>query len=94
MKAIKYNLEIMDQKMKIDISKTAIEIQIISSADGCSHFIGPFLNLWWYENPSKDYKELMEDNIYKINKDWNNKIVLPEARKAFQDRYKFHMEKA
>lgn len=92
-KKVLWFIEIMDQKMQLDISKTAIEIQIISSADGCSHFVGPFLNLWWYENSTKDYKTLMEDNIYKLNKDWNNKIVLPEARKAFEGRYNFHIER-
>jgi hypothetical protein len=92
-KKVLWFIEIMDQKLEIDISKTALEIQIISSADGCSHYVGPFLNLWWHENSSKDYKELMADNIYKINKDWNHKIVLPEAREAFEDRYKLSLEK-
>jgi len=93
-KTVIWFIEIMDSHMEIDISKTAIEIQIISSADWCSHFIGPFLSLWWYENASKDYRELMKDNIYKIKKDWNHKIVLPEARKAFQTRYDMSLEKS
>jgi len=92
-KKVIWYIEIMDQKLDIDISKTALEIQIIASADWCSHLVGPFLDLWWYENPTKDYKELMADNIYKLNKDWNNKIVIPEARKTFEDRYNFHMER-
>ncbi len=85
-------VEIMDQNESLDISKTAIEIQIISSADWCSHFVWPFLKLWWYENSDKDYKELMKDNIYKIQKDWNKKIVLPEAREAFQKHYELALE--
>ncbi len=91
-KAVGY-VEIMDKHEEIDISKTALEIQIISSTDGCSHFVWPFLSLWWYENSHKDFEELMRDNIYKMNKDWNRKIVLPEARKAFETRYHFSLER-
>ncbi len=91
-KAVGY-VEIMDRKMDIDISKTALEIKIISSADGCSHLVGPFLNLWWYENSEKHFEELMNDNIYKINKDWTRKIVLPEARNAFEKRYHLSLER-
>lgn len=85
--------EIMNQSLTLDISKTALEIQIISSADGCAHMVGPFLSLWWHENSHKDFEELMQDNIYKLNKDWNHKIVLPEARNMFEARYNFHLEK-
>jgi len=35
----------------------------------------------------------MKDNIYKINKDWNRKIVLPEARKAFEARHNISLER-
>jgi len=38
-KKVIWFIEIMDQHMQLNISKTAIEIQIVSSADWCSHFI-------------------------------------------------------
>ena len=44
-KAISF-VEIMDKKESIDISQTALEIQIISSADGCSHLVWPFFKFW------------------------------------------------
>ncbi|MDA9128899.1 hypothetical protein N9J72_00285 [Candidatus Gracilibacteria bacterium] len=86
-------VEIMDQKESIDISKTAIEIQIISSADGCSHLVGPFFKFWWYENSHKDVDSLVEDNVYKLLKDWNRKIVFPEARESFTERHEIMMER-
>lgn len=91
-KAIWY-VEIMDKKESIDISKTAIEIQIISSADWCSHLVWPFFKFWWYENSNKDVETLVEDNLYKITKDWNKKVVLPEAREAFQNRHSLALER-
>jgi hypothetical protein len=50
--------------------------------------------MWWYENPNKDYQELMQDNIKKATKDGNKKIVLPEVRKAFENRYKLLLERS
>lgn len=88
------NIELLDNKMNVDLHNAPIEVQIVSSADGCSHMVGPFMSVWWLENANKSFEELMMDNKKKLDKDWNRKIVLPEARKAFEDRYKYIQEQS
>jgi len=90
-KLIEY-IKIFESKMTEDLTKAPIEIQIVSSADASSHFVGPFYSLWWYEHSEKPFEELMKDNEYKALKDWNRKMVLPEVRKAFEHRFQYTME--
>src|SRR5487761_1856264 len=92
-KAISY-IEMVDKKLEVDLRKAPIEVQIVSSADGCSHMVGPSLKIFWNEATDrtfagKTFEELMAGDRRKLDKDWNRKIVLPEARQAFEQRYKF-----
>jgi putative nucleotidyltransferase with HDIG domain len=90
-------IETLDKKMEIDLHQAPIEVQIVSSADGCAHMVGPFMFVFWnYETDQtfvgKSYEELMQLNLVKANKDWSRKIVLPEARAAFEHRYQHIIE--
>lgn len=92
-------IEMHDKSQEMDLRQAPIEVQISSSADGCSHLIGPFLPIFWHEATdktfaNKTFEELMELNRKKVEKDWNYKIVLPEAREAFETRYQFQLEQA
>lgn len=95
-RAIRY-IEMLDKKLEIDLRQAPIEVQIVSSANGCSHMVGPFLEIFWNEATDKtfagkDFTEMMALNRQKLEKDWRYKIVLPEARKAFEERHAFCLE--
>ena len=77
--------ELMEQKNEIDIRTTPIEVQIISTADGCSHFVGMFYPSFFGDGHTIEVtKQHLRE---KIEQDWNRKIVLPDAREAFEARY-------
>lgn len=74
------------------LADAPIEVQIVSSADGAAHFIGPFYALYWYENPQRPIGTLLAENRRKALFDWECKIVLPEVRAAFADRHRLLLE--
>jgi hypothetical protein len=92
-------IETLDKKLELDLHTAPIEVRIVSSADGCAHMVGPFMHIFWNEATDSTmagmtFKELMAANRRKANKDWQYKIVLPEARRAFEARYKFICEQS
>ncbi|MFZ1248891.1 MAG: HD domain-containing protein [Candidatus Saccharimonadales bacterium] len=87
-------VETMDKKLELDLREAPLEAQIVASADGCSHMVGPFLSLHWRENPLLSTEELLARNRAKLEKDWNYKITIPEARAAFAEQYEFLMKQS
>jgi hypothetical protein len=83
-------IKLIDEKT--DLPNSSIEVRIASSADGASHLIGPFYLLYWREHPDTSISDLVLENRRKLEIDWNKKIVLPEVRRAFKDRYHFLKE--
>lgn len=75
------------------IGSSPIEIQIVSSADGASHLIGPFFSLYWKEHPAMTAEELMIENRRKALIDWEQKMILPEIKKAFLSRHQQFLER-
>ena len=77
----------MEMKKEIDISKEAIEVQIVSTSDGASHFVGQFYPGYFGDSPKKSLKETREEIEKKLRQDWDRKIVIPEVKEAFKGRY-------
>lgn len=88
------NIAHMNKKLEVDLHEAPLEVQIVASADGCSHMVGPFMAEYWRENAGLTADELLEANKRKLVKDWERKIVLPEAREAFATRRAMHQELA
>jgi hypothetical protein len=91
--AIEY-AEMIDRKLEFDLATAPIEVKIVSSADGCSHLTGPFMAIYMRDHSNKSLDELLIDNKNKAIKDWTRKIVLPEARSAFESRYLITIEQS
>ena len=79
---------------KDNLQAASIEIQIVSSSDAASHSVGPFMCLYWYENPDKSIEDLMAANIRKLSVDWEKKITLPEVKEAFMKYRNFNLQVA
>ena len=86
------NIKLIDSSTTIDLHNASIEVKIVSSADGASHMVGPFFEVYLHENHHQPLEELMAGNRQKALKDWNKKIVLPEVKKAFERRHTFILE--
>ena len=79
---------------KENLHDASIDIQIVSSSDAASHSVGPFMCLYWYENPNLTIDQLMVANMRKISVDWGKKITLPEVTKAFSQYRDFNLQVA
>jgi hypothetical protein len=80
---------------KDHLENESIEIRIVSSADACSHLIGPWVSLYWYENPEKPFEDIMKENVRKMGGEWDLKVTIPEAIDAYKqlhDDVMFHAE--
>ena len=86
------NLRIFEMKIEIDLRQAPLEVQIVSSADGAAHLIGPFWMIYHKENAHLTIDALLAENQRKLKKDWERKIVLPEVRAAFLERHRFVSE--
>lgn len=89
------SIKIFDKKDHLE--NESIEIRIVSSADACSHLVGPWVSLYWHENPNIPFEDIMKENVRKLGGEWGLKVTIPEAIRAYQqlhDDVMFHAEGA
>lgn len=87
------SIKIFDKKDPLE--NESIEIRIVSSADACSHLVGPWISLFWWENPQIPFEDIMKENLRKVGGEWALKVTIPEAIEAYQslhDNMVFHAE--
>jgi len=63
-----------------------IEQKIVASADAMAHFIPPFY-LWFAKYTSKPLSEMLESNLKKIERDYNEKIFFEDEKKMVEKEY-------
>lgn len=76
------SIKIFDKKDHLE--NESIEIRIVSSADACSHLNGPWVSLYWHENPTIPFETIMKENTRKLGGEWELKVTIPEAIKSYQ----------
>ncbi len=85
-------LEEVESKDVKSLEDSPIEVKIVSSADGASHFFGPFFSSYFRDTPSESIEKTMSRVIQKAQRDWDRKIVLPEAKDLVESRYRILLE--
>ena len=86
------NIKILDAKD--NLQNANLETQIVSSADGCSHVAGPFMDLYWWENPNMPFADIMQENANYLSSGWQKKIVIPEAIETYRNLYEAAIDRA
>lgn len=69
-----------------------LEALIVANADAMAHFdVVPWLLMISYNNHDKDVKKAVRWVSHKLERDWNKKITLPEAKSIIEEKYKAAM---
>jgi len=63
-----------------------LEQKILATADAMSHFKAPFY-LWFSFISDRPFKEQLESNFKKLERDYNEKIFFEEERKSVEKEY-------
>jgi 5'-deoxynucleotidase YfbR-like HD superfamily hydrolase len=77
----------VESKDTLDMSTASIEAKIVSSSDGASHFFAPFFYSYFRNDKDEYIRDTMRRVVAKARRDWERKIVLPEAKELVRSRY-------
>ena len=67
-------------------SPETVEQKIVASADAMAHFLPPFY-LWIGKYSSKNFEGIVEGNLRKIERDYNEKIFFEDEKKMVEGQY-------
>ena len=65
-----------------------IEEKIVACADALSHFYSIFFLTFFKFHPSVSFDEMVPNQIQKLERDWRDVNMLPEAGELVKERYK------
>jgi uncharacterized protein len=65
--------------------------KIVANADAMAHFDALPVFFYWRAKRGYDFNTILEWTRIKLEKDWNKKITLPEAKKLMKNQYKASM---
>ncbi len=88
--AVVYNNQNIED---VEADDLPIEDKILISADGCSHFLYGNYEIFWRDNPDMSIEALTQKSIINATTDYNLRLVLPETQDAFEQRFKYHLER-
>jgi putative nucleotidyltransferase with HDIG domain len=64
----------------------SLEEKIVASADAMAHFLPPFY-LWIGKYSNKNFTQILEGNMHKIERDYNEKIFFKDEKKMVEEKY-------
>lgn len=64
-----------------------LEQKIVASADAMAHFLPPFY-LWIAKYSNKNFAEIMEGNLRKVERDFGDKIFFEDEKVLVEEQYK------
>ncbi|MBT4376974.1 HD domain-containing protein [archaeon] len=71
-----------------NIKPATIEARVISCADAMAHF-DTFLRLFLvFQNTTNSFEEAVDEIDKKMERNWNKKLILPEAKVIVEEKYK------
>jgi len=71
-----------------DKKPETLEAEIIANADAMSHFDSLPLLIYWRGKNKKGFEESIKWLEDKLDRDWNKKITISEAREMCKEKYK------
>jgi uncharacterized protein len=78
---------VLTHRGRNDLAPKTIEAKIIANADAMAHF-DTFLDLFSFFMEGNSFEDAVSELIDKMDRNWNKKLTLPEAKEMVEEKYK------